>query len=318
MNKKAIALFCAAVLALSLLSACGAAKPSDPTAPPAETAASEPTQAPTAESTEVPADAPTHVASAEDMIEPEEVVEDGMTPIYAQSIHEGTYPVEMKSSSSMFRVDHSELIVADGKLSAALYINSDAYLYLFPGTAEEADAAGEAAWITSEKTQDGMNRFLIPVEALDAGVPCAAFSARKQLWYDRTLLFRADSLPLEAYAEGVLATVESLGLTDGKYTAEVALSGGSGKASVASPAVLTVEDGQCTAEIVFSSSKYDYVKIGETKYLPVNTEGNATFLLPVAAFDYRMPILADTTAMSQAHEISYTLCFDSGSITPAE
>ena len=61
----------------------------------------------------------------------------------------------------------------------------------------------------------------------------------------------------------------------------------------------------------------DYVKIGDVQYLPVNAEGNSTFLLPVSYFDFNIPILADTTAMSQPHEIAYSLRFDAGTIRPA-
>ena len=58
-----------------------------------------------------------HVASSADMTEVEDVVEEGMVPVYASDIVEGTYPVEMVSSSSMFKADHCELVVdGDEKL----------------------------------------------------------------------------------------------------------------------------------------------------------------------------------------------------------
>ena len=44
---------------------------------------------------------------------------------------------------------------------------------------------------------------------------------------------------------------------------------------------------------------------------------HSTFELPVAGFDWAMPVVADTTAMSEPHEIEYTLRFDSASIAPA-
>ena len=81
-----------------------------------------------------------------------------------------------------------------------------------------------------------------------------------------------------------------------------------------SPAGLTVKGGVCTARIVFSSKNYDYVRIGDMVFLPVNTEGNSAFDLPVAFFDRPMPIVADTVAMSEPHEIAYTLLFDSSTL----
>ena len=53
------------------------------------------------------------------------------------------------------------------------------------------------------------------------------------------------------------------------------------------------------------------------QYDPVNTEGNSVFEIPVSGFDWKMPVLADTTAMSTPHEIDYTLTFDSASLEPA-
>ena len=45
---------------------------------------------------------------------------------------------------------------------------------------------------------------------------------------------------------------------------------------------------------------------------------HSTFEIPVAGFDWAMPVVADTTAMrSEPHEIEYTLRFDSASIAPA-
>ena len=34
------------------------------------------------------------------------------------------------------------------------------------------------------------NVFEIPVEALDKGIECAAYSKKKETWYDRTLVVR--------------------------------------------------------------------------------------------------------------------------------
>jgi hypothetical protein len=50
------------------------------------------------------------------------------------------------------------------------------------------------------------------------------------------------------------------------------------------------------------------------KYEPVNTDGNSVFEIPVASFDSPLEVVADTTAMSEPHEIEYTLTFDSSSI----
>ena len=109
-------------------------------------------------------------------------------------------------------------------------------------------------------------------------------------------------------------TAEELNLKDGEYTAEVAMEGGSGRATIDSPTDISVKDGKVTASIEFSSPYYDYMIVDGEKYEPVNTDGNSTFEIPVTGFDYNMPISADTTAMSTPHEIDYTLYFDSKTI----
>ena len=109
--------------------------------------------------------------------------------------------------------------------------------------------------------------------------------------------------------------VSEMNLADGEYTVEVTMEGGSGRASIQSPTELTIENGQAQAEIVWSSSHYDYMKVGETTYDPINTDGNSVFELPVTVMDKPMDVIADTTAMSVPHEIEYTLTFASDSIT---
>ena len=103
---------------------------------------------------------------------------------------------------------------------------------------------------------------------------------------------------------------------DGEYSIQVELEGGSGKASVTSPTLITVKNGEVTADIQWSSSNYDYMIVDGKKYLPVNEEGtNSEFQIPVTIMDESMPVIADTTAMSVPHEIEYTLTFASDSIT---
>ena len=59
------------------------------------------------------------------------------------------------------------------------------------------------------------------------------------------------------------------------------------------------------------------MKIGDAQYLPVNTEGNSVFQIPVSVFDRPMAVIADTVAMSEPHEIAYTLTFSANSIEAA-
>ena len=103
---------------------------------------------------------------------------------------------------------------------------------------------------------------------------------------------------------------------DGEYSIQVELEGGSGKASVTSPTLITVKNGEVTADIQWSSSNYDYMIVDGEKILNENTNENgySTFTIPVTAFDSEMSVIADTTAMGTPHEIAYALTFYADSI----
>ncbi len=107
-------------------------------------------------------------------------------------------------------------------------------------------------------------------------------------------------------------------LPEGSYLLDAELSGGSGKASVMSPAeILSDEDG-ITAVIVFSSPNYDYLLLDGKRYEPVSTDENSVFEIPVEAGAEEIFLTADTTAMSTPHEIDYTLCLDWDSLRGKE
>lgn len=257
------------------------------------------------------------VASPEEMVQAEDIVEDDMVPIYADSLQEGTYSIEVLSSSSMFKIYDCVLTVADGSMNAVLTIDSDSYLKLFMGTGAEAASAAEDDCISYELDENGRQTYEVPVEALDMGINCASFSRRKEKWYDRVLVFSSRTLPAKAYQDSCILTAAQLALEDGTYTVEAALSGGSGKTTVESPTTLTVKDGNASAVITFSSSNYDYVLVNDEKYERISTEGNSSFEIPVTGFDWEMPVKANSTAMGLSHEIDYTLYFDSSSIQAA-
>lgn len=258
------------------------------------------------------------VASADEMAAPIDVVDEDMDAVYGTDVADGTYNIEVSSSSSMFKIVNCELTVKDGEMSAVMTLSGSGYLKLFMGTGEEAVAASEDAYIAFEENEEGLQTYEVPVEALNKGIDCAAWSKRKEKWYDRVLVFEAASLPQDALKNVEMTLAGDLALEDGVYQVDVTLEGGSGRTQVQSPAKLTVEDGALTAEIVWGSPFYDYMLVGEEKYLPVNTEGDSVFEIPVTGLDYKMPVTADTVAMSTPHEIDYTLYFDSASITAEE
>lgn len=239
---------------------------------------------------------------------------EGMEAVYAESIKDGIYSITVDSSSSMFNITACELKVESGKMTAVITMGGTGYAYIFMGTSDEAENAAEDEYIGYSEDDTGKHSFTVPVEALNKEISCAAFSKKKEQWYDRLLVFRADSLPVDAYTSGTVKIAADLGLEDGQYTADVILSGGSGRASVESPALITVTEGKVIAKIIWNSKNYDYMVVEGEKYLPLESEENSAFEIPVASFDFDLPVSADTTAMSTPHEIEYTLRFNSSGI----
>ena len=244
----------------------------------------------------------------------QEVGYEGMEAVYAESIKDGIYSITVDSSSPMFNITECELKVESGKMTAVITMGGTGYAYIFMGTSDEAENAAEDEYIGYSEDDTGKHSFTVPVEALNKEISCAAFSKKKEQWYDRLLVFRADSLPVDAYTSGTVKTAADLGLEDGQYTADVILSGGSGRASVESPALITVTEGKVIAKIIWNSKNYDYMVVEGEKYLPLESEENSAFEIPVASFDFDLPVSADTTAMSTPHEIEYTLRFNSSGI----
>ena len=248
------------------------------------------------------------------------------------ALEDGIYSAEFDTDSNMFHVNEANdgkgtLTVKDGKMTIHVSLVSKSIVNLFVGTAEDAKKDGAELLEPTTDTvtySDGMSEevygFDIPVQAIDEEFNVALIG-KKNKWYDHKVKVTNPQKEADGEAAGASEdkkTVEDLKLEDGEYTADVAMEGGSGKASVDSPAALEIKDGKITATIVWSSPNYDYMIVNDEKYEPVNKDGNSTFEIPVDAFDYKMPVTADTVAMSTPHEIEYTLQFDSASVAKAE
>ena len=248
-------------------------------------------------------------------------------------LEDGVYTAEFETDSSMFHVNEAndgkgELTVKDGKMTLHVSLASKNIVNLFVGVSEDAKKDGAELLEPTTDTvtySDGMTEevygFDIPVPAIDEEFDVALIGT-KDKWYDHKVKVtnpekKADA-SVETTADTKKVTAEDLKLKDGDYTAEVKMEGGSGRASVTSPAKFTVKDGEVTASVEWSSPYYDYMLIGEEKYEPVNEDGNSVFEIPVDGFDYPMEVVADTVAMSTPHEIEYTLQFDSASIKEAD
>lgn len=244
--------------------------------------------------------------------------------ILVGELTDGTYAIEVESSSSMFKVEKAELTIADGTMTAVITLGGTGYTKLYMGTGEQAAAATEEDCIPFIEDAEGAYTYTIPVVALDQPIDCAAFSANKEEWYDRQLTFLSAAVQTEGTASEVTestsesSTLESTAKEDGTYTIEVTLEGGSGKTTIVSPAMIKVDGDSIMATIQWTSPNYDYMLVNDEKYLPINTEGDSVFEIPVLVFDEAMPVIGDTVAMSKPHEVEYTITFHSETMKATE
>ncbi len=223
---------------------------------------------------------------------------------------DGIYTAEFTTDSSMFRVNETcegkgTLTVENGEMTIHITLGSKKILNLYPGLAEDASEEGAELLLPIEDTvtySDGMTEevygFDVPVPVLETEFDLALIGTKGK-WYDHKVSV-SNPVPLEN---------DEVSLEDGTYSMGITFAGGSGKAEILSPVSVTVAGGKAMATVQWNSPNYDYMIVNGEKYLPVNTEGDSIFEIPVLIFDEPMDIIGDTVAMSKPHEIEYTLTF---------
>ena len=250
------------------------------------------------------------------------------TPATAKAqLADGIYTATFSTDSSMFHVSEAcdgkgTLTVKDGEMTIHISLGSKKILNLYPGLAE--DAAKDGAVLLEPTTDtvtysDGMTEevygFDVPVPVIGEEFDLALIGTKGK-WYDHKVIVS------DPVAEGEEASSEDgfdmSTLAEGTYTIDLTMEGGSGRATIQSPAQITVTGGAVTATLEWSSPNYDYMIVDDEKYLPVNTEGNSVFEVPVTALDEALTMIGDTVAMSTPHEVEYTVTFHSDTLQSAE
>ena len=250
--------------------------------------------------------------SAEDRSESNETAKQNQDTV---ELLDGIYTAEFTTDSSMFRVNETcegkgTLTIENGEMTIHITLGSKKIVNLYPGLAEDAAKEGAELLLPTEDTvtySDGMTEevygFDVPVPALETEFDLALVGTKGK-WYDHKVSV-SNPVPLEDDEQ----VKDAVSLEDGTYSMEITFEGGSGKAEILSPVDVTVADGKTTATVQWSSPNYDYMIVDGEKYLPVNTEGDSVFEIPVLKFDEPMDVIGDTVAMSKPHEIEYTLTF---------
>ena len=291
-----------------LLGGCGAGQAADATSAESTIAAQESTITPT-ESTEAAETVSTETAQNE------------------AQLPDGVYTAEFSTDSSMFHVSEAcdgkgTLTVKDGVMTIHISLGSKKILNLYPGLAE--DAAKDGAVLLQPTTDtvtysDGMTEevygFDVPVPVIGEEFDLALIGTKGK-WYDHKV--KVSDPVAEDSREAANGSFDMSALADGSYTIELTMGGGSGRASIQSPAQLAIADGAATATLEWSSPNYDYMLVNGEKYLPVNTEGNSVFEVPVEALDAPLTMIGDTVAMSTPHEVEYTVTFHSETLESPE
>lgn len=289
---KKITAFLLAALLLMALTACGQTAPAETTAAP--------------ETTETVAE--TEAETTEKAADPETT--EAVCPL-----EDGVYTAEFDTDSSMFHANETcdgkgTLTVQDGKMTIHVSLASRSIVNLFPGIAEDAKKEGaELLQPTEDEVtySDGLTEtvygFDIPVPYLNQEFDLALIG-KKGVWYDHKVSVSNPEPKVTPVSD----------LADGSYAVYGTLEGGTGKTTLVNPTQLTVTNGQGVATVVLSSSKYDYMIVDGVKYEPVTTEGGSTFEIPVTGLDVKIPVVADTVAMSEPHEIEYTILLDSATL----
>ena len=216
------------------------------------------------------------------------------------------------------------LTLKDGKMYLHVTLKSKSILNLFPGLA--ADAQKEGAAILQPTTDtvtyaDGTTEevygFDVPVPYLDKEFDLALVGT-KGTWYDHKVSVSQVTAGAanaqvvvgsqQAETQQEETTQQSVG---SKQTTKVILNGGSGKATIESPAEVIKKDGKDYAVLIWTSKNYDYMIVDGVKYINEARDGeNTKFTIPILAYGEEITVIGDTVAMSTPHEIEYTIIFE--------
>ena len=220
------------------------------------------------------------------------------------ALPDGVYTAEFDTDSSMFHANEAcdgkgTLTVENGQMTFHVSLASTHIVNLYLGKAADA-ADHEADWLQpttdtvtySDGTSEEVYGFDIPVTAVDTDFDLAILGTKGK-WYDHVVSVR-----------NAVQQAGTAAPADGTYTCDVTLEGGSGRATVESPAALTVADGKMTATIVWSSPNYDYMIVDGEKYLLV------AHLLPMdtilaTSYPYLLGIIIISSGIEHKHPVTH-------------
>lgn len=213
-----------------------------------------------------------------------------------KGLEDGSYLADFTTDSSMFHVNEAkdnkgDLTVKNGNMTIHISLPSKNILNLYPGLAKDVednkDKILEPTVDTvtySDGVTEEVNGFDVPVPVIGEEFDLALVG-KKGKWYDHKVVV-SNPTPLENSNQASQdKNKTSIDLENGEYNIGINFEGGSGKAKISSPVLLTVSGYKITAKLTWSSPNYDYMIVDGEKYLPINSQGNSVFEIPVTVFD---------------------------------
>ena len=118
--------------------------------------------------------------------------------VAGEQIQDGTYPITVTTTSSMFKVVDAQLSVDGERMLATVTLSGSGYGRLLLGTADQATQA-TTGFIEFTSDDQGRHVYEVPVSRLNKPMAIAAESGKTPgKWYDQTVTFLSDQIPASA------------------------------------------------------------------------------------------------------------------------
>ena len=189
-------------------------------------------------------------------------------------------------------------------LAAAMAVGS-------PATAFSVSAED---WVSADEMEGfGSDGEISPEDFGDAAED-DFFGSEEELVNEVTEEIAGETVGTETTETGIGEKTE---YADGTYVPDnFSFSGGTGKTRITCPSIV-IENGVVYGNILFSSKKYTKINLNDKDYPVLSNENGSLFKIPVI-LNQDMVIKATTVAMTEAHDIDYTIKItqDTSKFTP--
>lgn len=237
---------------------------------------------------------------------------DPVDPSEPGEIKDGTYYTTAETGQAMFKVVQTVITAKDGKYDVTLTLSGTGYDYLYPGTGEQAAAAGKSAWSPAKVvncTLDGVTKdyytYTLMVDELKNPLAVTSHSQKNDKWYDRSITLDLENLKRTA--------------EDGKYS--VTAECGAAMFKIID-AKLNVVNGTILATLTLGGTGYDYLYPGtgdeaakdKDHWAPfaVDENGKYTYTIPVSELD--KPVIISSHSLKNNIWYDRTVTFDASSL----